>query len=624
MHTARDIKRIFEMSNIQDSPLKFVKRNLNIKRITSLASRGVASLKNEGFEATWRKIDFRIKLMTKGDVWKFRSDIPLKRELKAQREAVFPYMPKISIIVPLYNTPEKFLKEMIDSVYNQSYSNWQLVLADASDKDLPHIKKVVDSYGDSRIVYEKLAENKGISENTNKGFALADGDYLALLDHDDVILPNALYENVKAINETGAQVLYSDEITLDGELKHLIQFHFKIDYAPDFLRGVNYITHFLVFERKLFEQVGAYEDATYDGAQDFDLTLRLSEKANKVHHIPKVLYYWRGHAGSTANDMSTKMYAFEAGRKAIQAHLDRIGLKGQVSIQKYPGSYRTVYEVDGNPQVSIVIPNKDHIEDLSRCIDSIFALGGWDNVQVIVVENNSTEKETFAYYEKITARNSKVQVVYYKGGFNFSAICNFGVQFATGDHILLLNNDVEFISENFVKEMLSYSQRSDVGAVGAKLYYPDGYLQHAGVIIGINGSAGHSHKGLADARNNTGDMYRLVTTQNYLAVTGACLMVKTELYKKFPLDEENFAVAYNDVDFCLRLYEAGYLNVFTPYSEGIHYESKSRGLDETDKPNLRYEGEKARFAEKWQKYFNYGDPYYNPHFTLLYENYGYK
>ena len=198
------------------------------------------------------------------------------------------------------------------------------------------------------------------------------------------------------------------------------------------------------------------------------------------------------------------------------------------------------------------------------------------------------------------------------------------MQFATGDHILLLNNDVEFISENFVKEMLSYSQRSDVGAVGAKLYYPDGYLQHAGVIIGINGSAGHSHKGLADARNNTGDMYRLVTTQNYLAVTGACLMVKTELYKKFPLDEENFAVAYNDVDFCLRLYEAGYLNVFTPYSEGIHYESKSRGLDETDKPNLRYEGEKARFAEKWQKYFNYGDPYYNPHFTLLYENYGYK
>ena len=509
------------MSNIQDSPLRFIKRNLNMKRIGTLAKRGVASLKNDGLEATWRKIDFRIKLMTKGDVWKFRSDIPLKREIKAQKEAVFPYMPKISIIVPLYNTPEKFLKEMVDSVRAQSYANWQLVLADASDRDCPYIKQTVDNYKDERIVYKKLDENKGISGNTNAGFALADGDYLALLDHDDYILPNALYENVKAINEQGADVLYSDEITLDGDLKHLIQFHFKINYAPDFLRGVNYITHFLVFSRALFEKVGPYEDPAYDGAQDFDLTLRLTEQAQCVYHIPKVLYYWRGHAGSTASDMSTKMYAFEAGRKAVQAHLDRTGLRGTVSIQQYPGSYRTVYEIDGNPQVSVVIPNKDHIEDLSRCIDSIFALGGWDNVQVIVVENNSTEQETFDYYNRITAENTKVQVVYYKGSFNFSAICNFGAEYATGDHILLLNNDVEFTSPDFIREMLSYSQRSDVGAVGAKLYYPDDVLQHAGVIVGINGSAGHSHKGLHNAKGNTGDMYRLVTTQNYLAVTGA-------------------------------------------------------------------------------------------------------
>lgn len=611
-------------NNLQDSPIKFLKRNLNVKRIGTLVKRGAVSLKNEGIESTWRKVDFRIKLMTRGDVWKFRSDIPLKKELKAQKNHTFSYMPKISIVVPLYNTPREYLHDMIDSVHKQSYSNWQLVLVDASDKDLPHIKKVVDSFNDKRIVYKKLAENKGISENTNKGFELADGDYIALLDHDDVILPNALYENVKAINEKGADVLYSDEITLDGKLKHLIQFHFKINYAPDFLRGVNYITHFLVFEKKLFEEVGAYENHEYDGAQDFDLTLRLTEKAKCVYHIPKVLYYWRGHSGSTANDMSTKMYAFEAGRKAIQSHLDRIGLKGEVSIQKYPGSYRTVYEIEGNPMVSIVIPNKDHIEDLSRCIKSIFALGGWENVQVIVVENNSTEQETFDYYNKITAENQKVEVVYYKGDFNFSAICNFGAKYAKGKHILLLNNDVEFITENSIKEMISYSQRKDVGAVGAKLYYPDDTLQHAGVIVGINGSAGHSHKGLANAKENTGDMYRLVTTQNYLAVTGACLMTKTELYNKFPLDEENFAVAYNDIDYCLRLYEAGYLNVFTPYAEGYHYESKSRGLDETDKPNPRYEREKRNFAQKWGKYFNYNDPYYNPHFTLLYENYGYK
>ncbi len=611
-------------NNLQDSPIKFLKRNFNIKRIGTLVKRGAVSLKNEGVEATWRKVDFRIKLMTRGDVWKFRSDIPLKKELKAQRAHIFEHMPKISIVVPLYNTPQKYLHDMIDSVYKQSYKNWQLVLVDASDKDLPYIKKIVDGFKDNRIIYKKLAENKGISENTNKGFELADGDYIALLDHDDVILPNALYENVKAINEKGADVIYSDEITLDGDLKNLIQFHFKINYSPDFLRGVNYITHFLVFKKRLFEEVGAYENPEYDGAQDFDLTLRLTEKAKCVYHIPKVLYYWRGHIGSTANDMSTKMYAFEAGRKAIQAHLDRIGLKGEVSIQKYPGSYRTVYEIEGNPMVSIVIPNKDHIEDLSRCIESIFNLGGWENLQVIVVENNSTEQKTFNYYDKIIADNKKVKVVYYKGDFNFSAICNFGVKYANGEHILLLNNDVEFITENSIKEMLSYSQRKDVGAVGAKLYYPDDTLQHAGVIIGINGSAGHSHKGLANAKENTGDMYRLVTTQNYLAVTGACLMTKKELYNKFPLDEENFAVAYNDIDYCLRVYEAGYLNVFTPYSEGYHYESKSRGLDETDKPNPRYEMEKHNFAQKWGKYFNYNDPYYNPHFTLLYENYGYK
>ncbi len=609
-------------NNLQDTPLKFLRRNMNFARICSLAKRGVNSLKEQGFEATWRKVDFRIKLMTKGDVWKFRSDLPLKKELARQKKAVFPFMPKISIAVPLYNTDKKFLKDMIDSVVNQSYGNWQLVLADASDKDLPYIEQTVKSYNDDRIVYFKLAENKGISENTNRAFEKCTGDYIALLDHDDVILPNALYENVKAINQYGGDMLYSDEITLDGQLKHLIQFHFKVDYAPDFLRGVNYITHFLVFSKELFEKAGRRENPEYDGAQDYDLILRLSEKAKKIYHIPRVLYYWRGHSGSTAKDMSAKSYAFEAGRKAVAAHLERVGLKGKVSIQKYNGSYRTQYEISGNPLVSVIIPNKDHIDDLSRCVKGIFSKGGWDNIEVIVVENNSEDKRTFDYYDKITAENPKVKIVYYKGDFNFSAICNFGFERASGEHILLLNNDVEFISDGFIKEMLSYSQRKDVGAVGAKLYYPDGTIQHAGVIIGINGSAGHSHKGLQG--DTTGDMYRLVTTQNYMAVTGACLMTKAELYAKHPLDEENFAVAYNDIDFCLKLYEDGYLNVFTPYSEAYHYESKSRGLDETDKPNPRYEREKKNFQDRWGKYFNYHDPYYNPHFTLLYENYGYK
>ncbi len=606
--------------DIQDSPLKFLKRNLNVKRVAQLSKRGYNSIKNQGLEATWKKVEFRINLMLRREVWQYRSDIPLKKDLKAQRNTTFPYMPKISIVVPLYNTPKKFLMEMVNSVEKQSYQNWQLVLVNASG-NYPEIEKKAQK--DSRFTYVVMEKNLGIAENTNFGFSHCTGDYIALLDHDDVILPNALYENVKAINEHHADVLYSDEITLNGDLKKVIQYHFKGDYAPDSLRGVNYITHFLVFSRELFEKVGAYEDKKYDGAQDYDLTLRLTEQAKCVYHIQKVLYYWRGHADSTANDMSTKMYAFESGRKAIADHLQRIGLKGEVFIQKWPGSYRVKYDIEGNPLINIIIPNKDNIEDLSRCLASIKEKGGWDNVEIIVVENNSEKAETFEFYKQAQQLYPNLKVVYYKGGFNFSAICNFGAEFAKGDHILLLNNDVEFIEDNFLAEMLMYSQRKDVGAVGAKLYYPDGTLQHAGVVIGINGSAGHSHKGLQNAKENPGHMYRLVTAQNYMAVTGACLMVKTNLYKENPLDEKNFAVAYNDIDFCLRLFDKGYLNVYTPYAEGIHYESKSRGSD-TDKPNPRYEGEKSRFAEKWQKYFNYGDIYYNPHFTLLYEHYGYR
>lgn len=606
----------------QDNPLKFLKRNMNIDRITSLAKRGYSSLREQGVQATLRKVEFRVDLMLKRDVFKFRSDIPIAKDLKKQSEQIFPKMPKISIIVPLYNTPKTFLKDMVKSVVKQSYKNWELILADASDEGFGYIEKTVQGFGDKRIKLFKLSQNKGISANTNEGFKQATGDYLALLDHDDVLSPNALYENVKAINEKNADMLYSDEITLTGDLKHLIQYHFKIDYAPDFLRGVNYITHFLVFERKLFETVGAYEDSSYDGAQDYELILRLSERAKNICHIPLVLYYWRGHAGSTAKSMSTKQYAFEAGKRAIDAHLARVGLKGKAEIQPYPGSYRVHYQIEGEPLISIVIPNKDNTQDLARCVDSIFMKGGWNNFEIIIVENNSTMEETFNFYSMLQNMSDKIEVLRYEGGFNFSAICNFGATHAKGEHILLLNNDVEFTSENFLAEMLAFSQRKDVGAVGAKLYYPDNTIQHAGVIIGINGSAGHSHKGLQG--DTTGDMYRLVTAQNYMAVTGACLMVKTELYRKYPLDEENFAVAYNDIDFCLKLFEDGYLNVFTPYSEAVHYESKSRGSDTQGTNAQRYQGEKKRFQEKWGKYFNYGDRYYNPHFTLLYENYGYK
>lgn len=606
----------------RDTPIKFIKRNLSPARIASLAKRGYFSLKSEGLEATWRKVDFRLRLMTGRDVWKFRADIPLKKELRLHRREIFPFMPLVSIVVPLYNTPEKFFDEMLRSVLSQTYSNWQLVLADASDRGQDYIEKKLAKHSDDRIVYIKLGENRGISGNTNRGFERATGDFIALLDHDDCLSPDALYENVKAINRQGADMLYSDEITLSGDMKNLVQYHFKAGFAPDFLRGVNYITHFLVFSRDLAQRAGFYEDSTCDGAQDYDLILRLSEKAEKIVRIPKVLYYWRAGSGSTAEDMKNKDYAFRAGKRALEKHLGRLGLKGEVSIQKYPGSYRVKYPVEGDPLVSVIIPNCDHRQDLSRCVESLYKYGSWENTEVVIVENNSQEEETFILYETLKSKHAGLKVVTYEGPFNFSAVCNCGIKKSAGEHILLLNNDVELISDGFIPEMLSFSQRRDVGAVGAKLYYPDDTIQHAGVIMGINGSAGHSHKGID--RYSTGDMYRLVTTQNYLAVTGACLMTKREHFENFPLDEENFAIAYNDVDFCLRLYEAGFLNVFTPYSEAVHNEGKSRGTEGDENTNPRYEAEKKRFTEKWQKYFDWQDPYYNPHFTLQYENYGYK
>jgi len=474
---------------------------------------------------------------------------------------------------------------------------------------------------DARIVYRKV-ENAGIAANTTKGFEAATGEYLTLLDHDDVLYPNALYDVVRAIQSTGADFVYSDEIVLSDNFKELGGYHFKPDYAPDYLRGVNYITHLAVFSRKLLNAAGAYEDPNFDGAQDHDLILRLTEKATKIHHIKKCLYVWRAAAGSTAQTMEAKPYAVAAGERAINAHLQRIGLKGEAhAIPGAPGAFQLHYELTGHPLITVMIPNKDHTDDLDRCLTSLYKNAGYDNFEVLVIENNSTDPETERYYAQIPQKFANCRVVRYQGGFNFSAINNFGAQFANGEQLLLLNNDIEITSQDFLREMLSYSQRPDVGAVGAKLIYPDNEIQHAGVVMGINGSAGHSHKGHpADA---VGDMYRLVTTQDFMAVTGACLMTKTALYREMGgLDEEKFAVAYNDVDYCLKLWQKGLLNVYTPLAQAIHYESRSRGLDTLSENAKRYEREKANFYEKYQPYIDNYDPYYNPHFTNKVENFG--
>ncbi len=609
----------------RDSVGKAIRRNLSPAKALDLASRGARCLTTRGAEATWREIVWRVDLMRGRDNWRHRADIPLQRELRAQRRAKLPVMPLISVVVPLYNTPLPYLKQMIHSVLGQSYAKLELVLVDASDHQHPQVGEYCRSLKDSRVNYVRLAKNAGISGNTNIGLAEASGDYLALLDHDDLLWPNALFEVAAAISLTGAEMLYSDEIVLDGSLKKLKSYHFKPDFSPDTLRGCNYITHFLVFARELLQRAGGGEDSRYDGAQDFDLILRLSEKAKKIHHIPKVLYVWRSHEASTASDISAKPYAIEAGAAAIAAQLDRLGIAGRVEPQRgAPGSYRVHYELTAKPLVSVLIPNKDHIKDLRRCLNSLAAKAGYEPLEVLVIENNSSDPETFAFYENELPRYGFCRLVRYEGPFNYAAINNLGAREAKGEQLLLLNNDIELLSDGFLAEMLMFSQRADVGAVGAKLYYPDDRkIQHAGVFIGIGGSAGHSHKGVPG--DDMGSMYRLVTAQNMCAVTGACLMVKASLYRELGgLDEQNFAVSYNDVDFCLRLRERGLLNVFTPYAEALHYESKSRGLDTQGENARRYAGERERFCKKYAAMLRDGDPYYNPHLTLKYENYGYK
>ncbi len=608
-----------------DSLGKALRRTADPAPAARLMRRRARCQAERGPQALAREVSYRVDLMTKGESWKFRADVPLRRELKAQAAQQFARMPQVSIVVPLYNTPIKFLKQMIASVRAQSYKNWELVLVDASDAAHGAVGKAAQRVRDSRVNYCRLAKNGGIAANTNVGLAEANGDYVALLDHDDVLSPNALYEAVKAVNEQDADLVYSDEIVLDEKLKNLCEYHFKPDFSPDTLRGCNYITHFLVFSKELLGRAGP-EDSAYDGAQDFDLVLRLTEQAQHIVHIPKVLYYWRRHEGSTAGDMAVKPEAVDAGARAVGAQLARKGLDGQVSpIEGCPGAYRTVYKGDERQMVSVLIPNKDHVEDLGRCLASLYKNAGWANMEVLVIENNSEDPATAAFYAAAKKRLPGLRLVQYQGPFNFSAINNFGARFARGGHLLLLNNDVEVETPGFVRELVSYSQRPDVGAVGAKLYYPDGTVQHAGVFVGLGGSAGHNHKG--HPRDSAGDLYRLATTQNMSAVTGACLMVKKSLYDALGgLDEENFAVAYNDVDFCLKLRAKGYLNVMTPFAAAVHHESKSRGDDTHSggEKQRRYEAEKARFVEKYQNMIEAGDPYYNPHFTTLYENYGYK
>lgn len=547
------------------------------------------------------------------------ASFPTQEERDRQERAVFERMPKISILVPLWNTPQDFLQEMIGSVQKQTYGNWELCLADGSDDDHAYVgeycRRLAET--DGRIVYQKLQRNEGISGNTNQCYKLATGEFIGLFDHDDILHPCALYEYVKVINEQDADFVYCDEATFKSpDIDKMITMHFKPDYAIDNLRANNYICHFSVFARNLLEGTELFR-TQFDGSQDHDMILRLTDNARKVVHVPKLLYYWRAHAGSVAGNIEAKPYVVEAARGAVADHLRRHGFSHFTitSTRAFETIFKISYEIIGEPKISIVIPNKDHTEDLRRCIKSIVEKSTWENYEIIVVENNSETKEIFSYYEELK-NNPQIKVVTYDGEFNYSRINNLGVSQATGDYVLLLNNDTQVITVNWMEELLMYAQRQDVGAVGGKLYYGDKTIQHAGVVIGLGAhrTAGHVH--YRQKRENLGYMGRLCYAQNMTAVTGACLMVKKALYEEAGGLDESFAVSLNDVDFCLKLRSMGYLNVFTPFAELYHFESISRGLDDKGESAERYNDESARFRKKWEKELAAGDPYFNPNFSL--------
>jgi len=546
---------------------------------------------------------------------------PNEAEARRQRETVFENRVKVSILVPLWNTPQEFLREMINSVMYQTYENWELCLADGSDAEHAYVGEICAEYARTaggRIVYKKLAKNEGISGNTNQCYKMATGEYIGLFDHDDVLHPSVLYEYVKAINEQGADYLYCDETTFkSGDINKMLTMHFKPDYAPDNLRANNYICHFSVFSRELLEGTELFR-TQFDGSQDHDMILRLTDNAQKVVHVRKLLYYWRSHAGSVASGIGAKPYAIAAAQGAIADHLKKHGMKHfQItSTRACETIFRIRYQIQGNPKISIVIANKDHAEDLRRCVQSIIEKSTYDNYEIIIVENNSTTEEIKELYQQLTKAHDFVKVITYEGKFNYSVVNNLGVKHTTGDYILLLNNDTEVISANWMEEMLMYAQREDVGAVGAKLLYPDKTIQHAGVVIGLGAhrTAGHTHYKMPI--QNLGYMGRLCYAQNMSAVTGACLMVKKNLYEQVGGLEEAFEISLNDVDFCLKLRERGLLVVWTPFAQLYHYESISRGLDDQGKKAERYNRESVMFREKWATVLEQGDPYYNPNFTL--------
>lgn len=588
-----------------------------------MIQKGLRYLKHYGVKEFWVRLHERFEPEEVPYGPWYEQYIPTREELEKQRKKKWNYGPKISIIVPAYKTPEAFLRQLMDSLLAQTYANWELCIANASPEDAS-MEYVLKEYAkkDSRILWKKLEENKGIAENTNEAFAMATGEFAGLLDHDDLLAPNALYEVAKALEtEPDIDVLYTDEDKVRGDevLEHF-QTHLKPDFNIDLLRSNNYICHFFVVRKSLLEKTGGFR-REYDGAQDYDFIFRCTQAAGKIHHIPEILYHWRTHQSSTADNPESKLYAFEAGKRAIEENLRQNGLIGEVSHTKDYGFYRVKYPVQGEPLVSIIIPNKDAKEDLEKCIQSILEKSSYTNYEILIVENNSTGEEIFSYYKELS-ENSRIRLLRWKREFNYSAINNYGAKKAKGDYLLFLNNDTEVISPDWIEEMLGFCQRPDTGIVGARLYFGNNTVQHAGTVIGIGGIAGHMFTDMP--RERSGYMHKAAIIQDLSAVTAACMMVKRQVFDEVQGFEEQLSVAFNDVDFCLRVREKQYLVVYDPYVELYHYESKSRGAEDSKEKVRRFQSEIEFMRCRWETLLKKGDPYYNKNLSLVKWNYSLK
>ncbi len=581
--------------------------------------KGFRYLKHYGPKEFWIRLHERFELEEVPYGPWYEAYIPDEETLEAQKKHKFDCEPLISITVPAYQTPVEFLRQMIESLISQTYTEWELCIANASP-DSEEMQRILADYSakDSRVRFCNLKENLGIAENTNRAFSMARGEFIGLLDHDDLLAPNALYEIVNALQDhPQADALYTDEDKVTTELDEHFQPHLKPDFNLDLLRSNNYICHFFVVRRSVVEKAGGFRKE-FDGAQDYDFIFRCTENAREVVHVPEILYHWRTHKASTADNPASKMYAFEAGKRAIEAHLERTGTKGIVSHTQDLGFYRVKYPIQGEPLVSVIIPNKDEKETLQTCLESLKKNTSYRNFEIIIIENNSTTEEIFRYYKELS-KDPQIHLLRWGKEFNYSAINNFGAAHARGEYLLFLNNDVKSIDPDWMEEMLGVCQRPEVGGVGAKLIYPDNTIQHAGCVIGMGGIAGHMFVDMPADR--TGYLHKASLLQDMSAVTAACLMMKKEVFEQAGGFTEELAVAFNDVDLCLKVRKNDYLIVYDPYAKLYHMESKTRGAEDSKEKVRRFQTEIEYMRCRWIDILKNGDPYYNKNLSLTKWNY---